>query len=75
MTNPTPRTVYGEVELPSHGTFRYHLRDGGEVYGWVENDYAIVPGTAGWYRTTNPKTAADTAWGTIEAARRRELSK
>jgi hypothetical protein len=54
--------VQGSVKLSDGSEFRWTLSEGStpEVYGWVENDYSLIPGTAGWYRTTNPMAAART---------------
>ena len=49
--------TYGTIELDSGYSFRY-MNDGREVYGWVERNHDIVPGTSGFYRTNDPERAA-----------------
>lgn len=61
----------GKIPLREGYTFRWTRRDSDkapEVYGWVEGpeQYAIVKGTGGWYRTADPTAAAAVAQFNLE---------
>lgn len=53
-------TQFGQIRLSSTQTFHYVIsgETAPEVYGWVEDDYIVLPETSGWYRTNNPYAAA-----------------
>lgn len=49
----------GEITLKNGDVFKWQLSGTTtpEIYGWVERNYSIVKGTAGFYRTTDPERA------------------
>lgn len=56
--------MFGEVVLGEHRVFRWNMTGGPEryeVYGWIEQNYELVDGSSGWWRTDSPEEAARTA--------------
>ena len=58
MTHKKPQ--YGEMEMPNGYVFRWILQGDctPEIYGWVELNHDIIPGTGGFWRTPDPEEAA-----------------
>lgn len=53
-------TIYHEDHTFACGTvFRCQTQGdrSPEIYGWLERDFAIVPGSGGWWRTDDPVEA------------------
>jgi len=48
------------IALSDGHVFRWTLQGDRtpEVYGWIEKDWSILPGSGGWWRTTDAQRAA-----------------
>lgn len=67
----TLQTGYARVPMRKHPGYVFTwLRDGAEIYGFVEREDngRMVRGTSGWYRTDKPDLAEQLAGDAIQRA-------